>query len=99
MSQSYKYFVIPFEDVPANPSYTVWYATWSEKRPTEPGKNQFPMVVGVTTEANLPAGAVLLGDGLKDPPPPPPPPPSLTSTPSDYLTSCSLWLSARDEDE
>jgi hypothetical protein len=94
---SNKYFMIPFENVPASPTYTVWFATWSQDRPVlEPNMNP-PMVVGVTSDETLPTGAVLLGDGSKDPPPPPPPPPPLGL---DYEASFTTWLMGdRDEDE
>ncbi len=97
MSSNYRYFEIPFENVPQDPTYTVWYATWSTQRPVlEPGMNP-PMVVGVTAESTLPAGATLLGDGSKDPPPPPP---SLTLSQSDYQKTVSDWLGiGRGEDE
>jgi hypothetical protein len=100
MSTDYKYFAIPFENVPADPSYTVWFATWSKERPVlEPGMNA-PMVVGVTTSTTLPAGAVLLASGSKDPVPPPPPPPPAVMDPSAYQRSVTEWLaSGRDEDE
>lgn len=97
---TYKYFLIPFENVPTTPSYTVWFATWSAVRPPrEPNMNP-PMVVGVTTMSTLPAGAVELGSGDKDPlPPPPPPPPSLAPLES-YKKSVNLWLTGdRDADE
>ena len=93
MSSNHKYFVIPFENVPEKPPYTVWFATWSRERPVvEPG-TQPPMVVGVTAEETLPAGATLLGGGSKDPPPPPPPPPpSIVSQPA-YQGLVDQWLS------
>lgn len=88
----YKYFVIPFDKVPDNPTYTVWFATWSKDRPlVEPGMNP-PMVVGAAAEDKLPTGAVLLGNASKDPQPPPPPPPPLTFTESDYQRTVSHWL-------
>jgi hypothetical protein len=99
MSEDLKYFLIPYEQVPEQPAYAVWFATWSQDRPRlEPGMNP-PMVVGATTEDRLPAGAVLLAGASKDPqPPPPPPPPSFTA--SDYQRAVSDWLSiGRDGDE
>lgn len=93
-----KYFVIPFENVPADPTYTVWFSTWSRERPlVEPGMSP-PLVVGVTADAELPTGATLLGDGSKDPPPPPPPLSAFSQ--SEYQSSVSTWLElGRDEDE
>jgi hypothetical protein len=100
MSSQNKYFVIPFENVPASPAYTVWFSTWSKERPlVEPGMSP-PLVVGVTAEAELPAGATLLGEGSKDPPPPPPPLGVAAFSQSEYQSSVSTWLElGRDEDE
>jgi hypothetical protein len=91
MSKNYQYFRIPFDLVsnllPA--PHTLWYATWSTRPPVlEPGMTP-PLVIGVT-DAEPPAGSVVLGVGSKDPPPPPPP---LTDT-DDYQSSISLWLQA-----
>ena len=91
MSQSYQYFVIPFENVPDAPEYTVWFAAWSRVRPiVEPGMNP-PFVVGAT-RGTLPAGAVLLGDSDKDPIPPPLPPAPSTVSSSNYQKSVRVWL-------
>ena len=100
MSTDYKYFAIPFENVPDEPSYTVWFATWSKERPVlEPGMSA-PMVVGVTANDRLPEGAVLLGDSSKDPVPPPPPPPPAVLDQSAYQQSFTEWLAGgRDADE
>ncbi|TMQ05960.1 MAG: hypothetical protein E6J91_39270 [Deltaproteobacteria bacterium] len=78
----------------------MWFASWSTERPiVEPGTYP-PLVVGVTTETQLPAGATLLASGGKDPPPPPPPPPSLVNiSMSDYEKSIAAWLDSRDEDD
>jgi hypothetical protein len=90
MSQSTKYFAIPFDNVPKDPTYTVWFATWSTERPAvEPGTYP-PWVVGVTEDDVLPAGATLLGTCSKDPPPPPPPAAPVSM--ADYQTSVSNWL-------
>ena len=95
---SSKYFVIPFKSVPPNPTYTVWYATWSKDRPKEPGPGMsHPLVVGVTSEDRLPDGAVSLG-GTKDPIPPPPPPPTFRE--EDYKKAFGKWQTyRRDQDE
>lgn len=97
MSQS-KYFVIPFEDVPAEPGFQVWYATWSQERPAvEPGASP-PLVVGVTA-GELPRNAAMLGSATKDPPPPPPPLDG-AAAPSSYQQTFSAWLeSSRTADE
>ncbi|HWU85954.1 MAG TPA: hypothetical protein VN253_01685 [Kofleriaceae bacterium] len=101
MSSIQQYFTIPFENVPANPAYTVWYATWTRERPAvEPGVNP-PLVVGATVEGSLPKGATSLGSGTKDPlPPPPPPPPAVIISQPDYQKTVSDWLGlSRGEDE
>lgn len=94
---SNKYFVIPFKSVPANPTYTVWYATWSRDRPEiKPGMSH-PLVVGVTSEDRLPDGAASLG-ATKDPIPPPPPPPPFRE--EDYKKAFGEWQRfRRDQDE
>jgi hypothetical protein len=95
-----QYFVIPFDQLPEKPDYTVWYATWTTERPAEVPPGGTPTVVGVTTGDKLPDGAVLLASYDKDPLPPPPP--DLLaygdSALSAYQKSFELWLS-RDEDE
>ena len=100
MSSIQQYFTIPFENVPASPDYTVWYATWTKERPAvDPGVNP-PLVVGATMDEKLPTGATLLGSGTKDPLPPPPPPPPGVISQSVYQKTVSEWLAAsRSEDE
>jgi hypothetical protein len=92
MSQSYKYFIIPFADVPRSPTYAVWFATWSSEWPTIEVGMHPPLVVGAT-EGELPAGAVLLANATKDPQPPPPPPPLMALAFSEYQQSVNAWLS------
>lgn len=95
-----KYFVIPFDKLPENPDYDVWYATWTTERPAKVPPGAQPMVVGVTTGDKLPDGVVLLASYDKDPLPPPPP--DLLaygdSALSAYQKSFELYLS-RGEDE
>lgn len=89
MASTTQYFMIPFEKLPQNPDYHVWYASWSTQRPTlEPGV-QAPIVVCATT-GPLPAGAVPLAAGGKDPPPPPPA--LVPGSPSDYQAALITWL-------
>ncbi len=99
MSKSFQYFSIPFNSVQNTqlPACTMWFATWSTQPPAiEPGMAA-PLVIGCT-DSDLPAEAVALGTGSKDPPPPPPPPAALNL--SDYQASVSAWLEAtRDADE
>ena len=92
MGNNYKYFVIPFSEVPRVPTYTVWYATWSTERPVAALGATPPLVVGVI-EGDLPHGAVLLADAIKDPKPPPPPPPFTSDSLSDYQNSVNAWVS------
>ena len=96
----YKYFTIPFESVPAKPTYTVWFATWSTERPAVGPGMAPPMVVGVTCEAEaaLPPGATVLATGSKDPPPPPPPLAALHLADYQELVEQSL-MGDRGEDE
>lgn len=90
MSQDNKYFMIPFKNVPDSPPYTVWYASWSTVRPIpEPGM-QPPYAIGVTKDDRLPPGAILIANSTKEPPPPPPP--LAASTPAEYNSAFSAWL-------
>jgi hypothetical protein len=100
MSKSYKYFTIPFESVPKDQAlpYTAWFSSWSTTPVIgEPGMPP-PVVIGVTENALLPAGAVELGTGSKDPPPPPP---SLSAGGlTEYQASIINWLTGpRSADE
>jgi hypothetical protein len=100
MSSNHKYFLIALENVPANPCYTTWFATWSTERPIVAPGMAPPLVVGVTSAETLPVGAMLLGAGGKDPPPPPPPLAPSAVCQLDYQKLVSLWLAGdRDEDE
>jgi hypothetical protein len=90
MSHASKYFVIPFANVPDNPTYTVWYASWSTERPIlEPGMLP-PCTIGVTGDGKLPPGATLVATSTKEPPPPPPA--LAASTPPEYEAAFSTWL-------
>ena len=84
MDKVFKYFMIPFQNVPVHPSYTVWFASWTTERPTgEPDMS--PCTIGVTDEEKLPPGAMLLATSTKDPPPPPPA--MTTGTPAEYAAA------------
>lgn len=81
----FKYFMIPASAVPSDPTYKVWYATWSSAPPTDVGSGATgPMAIGVTSDERLPEGATLIATTSKDPPPPPLAPPPLSA---DALTS------------
>ena len=100
MSSNHKYFMIPFESVPADPSYTAWFATWSRERPVVGPGMAPPMVVGVTSAETLPPGATLLAEGSKDPPPPPPPPSAAIVNEADFQRAVDQLLTGdRGEDE
>lgn len=90
MSQNYKYFVIPFENVSEVPACTIWYATWSNTPPIcEPGMSA-PLIIGVT-EGEVPKEGTLVGTMTKDPPPPPPPVAGTAVDLSDYASSFDAW--------
>jgi hypothetical protein len=90
MSQDNKYFSIPFANVPNNPTYTVWFASWSTERPIiEPGMLP-PFAIGVTKDDQLPAGATLLASSTKEPPPPPPA--LADGTSSEYQSAFNVWM-------
>ena len=97
MSQSYRYFLIPFTSVPQDPPYTVWYATWSTERPAiAPDTTIVPWAIGVIADAELPNGAESMGDLTKDPPPPPPLMISPTNAIlSDYMKAFTQSLAAK----
>jgi hypothetical protein len=79
--QRYRYFMIPVASVPSQPKYTVWFASWSEKRSEYLWSRKRPdtrsgtadtWVIGATDDADLPteATAVLaMSDKCIDPPP------------------------------
>ena len=89
MSQ-YTYFTLPFDNLPQNPGYTVYFATWSTQPPTD--SDAKPLVVCCTTGVAPQGATVLVSSALKDPPPPPPPPFAVSS--STYSTTLSAWLAA-----
>jgi hypothetical protein len=93
-SQQHTYFTIPFELVPQDPPYKVWFASWTAVKPrlnsqTEPR----PFVIGVTSDT-VPPGATLLGTGRRSPSSAPPPPPPPTVGLASYQTAIATWLQA-----
>jgi len=68
------YYTISFANVPPNdPNHTVWYASWSQEKPTPGPWAPPPFVIGVAKDGELPPGAKFLAEvNAKDPPPPPP---------------------------
>ena len=89
MSQDYKYFVIPFYNVPPDPTYTVWYACWSKDRPPVVEGMPVPVAIGVTKDDKLPPEAILIASSTKEPPPPPPL--MAARTPSEYMAAFNMW--------
>ena len=96
---SYNYFACGLNNVPTEPSYTVWFASWvpaqnryswSTQRPTSDAPT---WGVWATTETQSQPGATTLGSGGKDLPPPPLTYPS--SSMSDFQKTFSLWLDTR----
>src|SRR5437868_5461017 len=77
----YRYFTIQSADVPPQPSYPVWFATWSTKqsayvwsknRPDTTAGTTKTWTVGATDDAALPSGAIAVVasiDKCIDPPP------------------------------
>lgn len=58
------YFMIPLADVPATPSYQLWYAvkeppdlTWTTERPALTSETESTWVVGVVTNDEVPKSA------------------------------------------
>lgn len=93
MSRKHTYFTVPFEAVPQDPPYTVWFASWTAVKPRLGSENEpRPFVVGVT-KAHVPPGATPLGTGPRSPSCPPPPPPSPASVSlASYRESFASWL-------
>jgi hypothetical protein len=79
--QRYRYFTIPCASVPQHPRYTVWFATWSErrseyvwstKRPDTTSDARHTWAVGATDDTELPTEAtavIAFSDKCIDPPP------------------------------
>jgi len=87
------YFTIPFEMVPPDPPYSVWFASWTAVKPRLNSENEpRPFVIGVT-QGSLPPGATPLGTGRRTPSslPPVPPSPARVSLAS-YRDAFEAWL-------
>jgi hypothetical protein len=100
VSQTYKYFTVPFDSIPKDPKCTVWYATWSTERPeVKAGSTVVPWVICATPNAEVAAAmqGTLVGTVTKDPPLPPPLQLSPTNAAlSDYLGALTDSLNRRD---
>jgi hypothetical protein len=86
-----KYFKIPFDKVPANPTFKVWYATWSEVRPEIDRGLPPPLVVGFIEDGTLPPGATKLASSSASKTPPTPPPP-FSGSEAEYAAAVAVWL-------
>lgn len=95
---SYNYFAIPLNDVPSNPPYTVWFASWVAAQNGYSWSMQRPSVDAPTwgvaaTTGSPPTSATTLGSGGKDLPPPP-----MTfdsDSLDDFQKAFSIWLDTR----
>jgi hypothetical protein len=102
MDKNYQYYMIPFDQVPVNPRYRVWFGTWSTDNPVINWSQDKPAqpdgiatwAAAITTGAMVGSGVTLLGDGGKDLPPPPLRL-SNPSSPSAFQDAVSQWLMAR----
>jgi hypothetical protein len=102
MSQpdSYQYFTLPLASVPAQHSYTVWFArwlphcaecVWSEQRPDADATG---WAVGATENNDVPAGAtVIIPNAIKCIPPPPLKLASRTPSAADFQRTLTTKLS------
>jgi hypothetical protein len=80
MSESYTYFLISYANVPATPTYLVWYSvwhkgespclTWTDVRPAAPAEDVPTWVIGCVENATAPANSVIAWSGAKCIPPP-----------------------------
>jgi hypothetical protein len=76
----HSYSLLPFDSVPATPSYKAWFAAWSNDRskldwtatrPSTAPDSSAAWVICVSDGEGVPPGAKILAKGLKDVPPPP----------------------------
>jgi hypothetical protein len=93
VSRKHTYFTIPFEMVPQEPPYTVWFASWTSVKPRlSSEETPRPFVVGVT-KTRVPKEGTPLGTGHRSPNHPPPPPPSPVSVSlASYQEAFGNWL-------
>lgn len=82
-NQKYRYVMIPLNEVPENPSYEVWFGTWSQDTKNITWSHQRPGASSAWATAvaayevppvppDVPSqGVTILGDGSKCVPPPP----------------------------
>lgn len=102
MDTSYRYYMISYDQVPASPSYHVWFGTWSRSNPVISWSQDKPArpdgistwAAAITTGAMGVSGVTVLGDGGKDLPPPPLKL-SNPSSPTAFQDAVSRWLTAR----
>lgn len=104
MSQGLNYFLVSLDNVPQDPTYPVWFATWTSEGTQVEWTRERPMPMPETTSTCVacivsgepPPGATPLGDGSKDLPPPPSTfsAKKITSV-SDFQQTLAQWLVAR----
>lgn len=79
-NKKYRYIMIPLNEVPDNPSYEVWFGTWSQDTKHIIWSHQRPgassawatAVAAYEVPPDVPSqGVTILGDGSKCVPPPP----------------------------
>jgi hypothetical protein len=95
---SYNYFACPLIDIPKDPPYTVWFASWVADQNGYSWTTQRPASDAPTwgvwaTTGSPPPDATVLGSGGKDLPPPPLTFPS--NTLSDFQKTFASWLDTR----
>jgi len=99
----YRYVMIPLNEVPENPSYEVWFGTWSQDTKNIIWSHQRPSTsstwAAAVTAYEVPPdvlfqGVTILGDGSKCVPPPPLTLPGYPSSPDlDALRNAfAQWL-------
>lgn len=86
-AQVCSYFSIPFAAVPAQPSYTTWFAIWSPSLPAVAPGWLAPMAI-VADPGPVPDGGKFIVAMDKVPPPPPP----VLAAPDTSLDTYKAWL-------
>ena len=98
MSENYKYFTLPFACVPSNPTYHVWFASWSQEHSQYTWSVQRPETatwVCCATDGTSylpPDATVIVPQTIKCVPPPPLDLAQTITSPSDFQAALTKNL-------